>query len=320
MSREKPSPDKPSPDRPVKANIFAAGAVLWRKSPTNPYEIEIALIHRPRYDDWSFPKGKLDPGETSIVAAVREIGEETGITAQLGRHLSRVTYPIPGHRKLKRVEYWAAEAASGQFTANNEVDELRWLPPDRVPDQLSYPMDRTILRRFMQLPPDTTTVLLVRHAKAGSSNKYTGDDTLRPLDTKGLVQAEALVPQLQAFGATEISSADRTRCTQTMEPLAEALGTPIRIEPLLSEEGYAADPAGARARARKIAALGGVQVICSQGGVIPDLMEWWAERDGIQLPSARNRKASTWVLSLSGGRLVAADHIDSPLPVIRKAD
>ncbi|QBJ95149.1 NUDIX hydrolase [Rhodococcus sp. ABRD24] len=309
-----------SPDKRAKANIFAAGAVLWRKSPSNPYEIEIALIHRPRYDDWSFPKGKLDPGETAIVAAVREIAEETGISAQLGRHLSRVTYPIPGHRRLKRVDYWAAEAVSGEFTANDEVDELIWLTPDRVAEQLSYPMDRTILRRFQQLPPDTTTVLLVRHAKAGSSKRYTGDDTQRPLDDKGLVQADALVAELEAFGASAISSADRTRCTQTVEPLARRLGVPVHLEPLLSEEGYLADPIGARARARKIAAMGGVQVICSQGGVIPDLMQWWAERDGIELPPARNRKASTWVLSLSGGKLVAADHIDSPLPVTRRSD
>ena len=320
LSPENPRPDKPTTDKPVKANIFAAGAVLWRKSPSNPYEIEIALIHRPRYDDWSFPKGKLDPGETAIVAARREIFEETGIEAQLGRHLSGVTYPIPGHRKLKRVEYWAAEAVSGEFEPNDEVDELRWLAPEHVAEQLSYPMDRMILRRFAQLPPDTTTVLLVRHAKAGSSKKYSGDDNLRPLETKGRIQAEALVPQLLAFGATAISSADRTRCVETVEPLAARLGVPIRIEPLLSEEGYAADPASARARARKIAAMGGVQVICSQGGVIPDLMQWWAERDGVQLPPARNRKASTWVLSLSGGKLVAADHIDSPLPIVRSSN
>lgn len=320
LSTEKPHPDNSTADKPVKANIFAAGAVLWRKSPSNPYEIEIALIHRPRYDDWSFPKGKLDPGETAIVAAVREIHEETGIDAQLGRHLSGVTYPIPGHRKLKRVEYWAAEAVAGRFEPNDEVDEMLWLAPDRVAEQLSYPMDRTILRRFTQLPPDTTTVLLVRHAKAGSSKKYTGDDTLRPLEAKGRLQAEALVPQLRAFGASEISSADRTRCIQTVEPLAEALSVPIRIEPLLSEEGYAADPTSARARARKIAAMGGVQVICSQGGVIPDLLEWWADRDGVHLPPARNRKASTWVLSMSGGRLVAADHIDSPLPIVRSSN
>lgn len=309
-----------SPDKPVKANIFAAGAVLWRKSPGNPYEIEIALIHRPKYDDWSFPKGKLDPGETAITAAVREIHEETGITAQLGRHLSGVTYPIPGHRRLKRVEYWAAEAVSGQFTPNDEVDEMLWLPPDEVPDQLSYPMDRTILRRFVQLPPDTTTVLLVRHAKAGNRTKYVGDDRERPLDDKGRTQAEALVAQLRAYGASEVASADRTRCTQTVQPLADVLGVPIHIEPLLSEEEYAADPSGARARARKIAARGGVQVICSQGGVIPDLLEWWAKRDGVVLPPARNRKASTWVLSFSGGRLVAADHIDSPLPIVRNTD
>ncbi|WP_305092018.1 NUDIX hydrolase [Prescottella sp. R16] len=320
MSPQHPHPDNAAIDKPVKANIFAAGAVVWRKSPANPYEIEIALIHRPRYDDWSFPKGKLDPGETSIAAAVREIREETGLDAQLGRYLSGVTYPIPGHRKLKRVEYWAAEAVSGEFEPNDEVDELRWLAPDLVPDQLSYPMDRTILRRFAHLPPDTTTVLLVRHAKAGSRKKYSGDDTLRPLESKGRIQAEALVPQLLAYGAVEITSADRTRCIQTVEPLAESLGVPVRVDPLLSEEGYAADPTAARARIRKIAALGGTQVICSQGGVIPDLLQWWADRDGVTLPPARNRKASMWVLSLSGGRLVAADHVDSPLPVARNTN
>ncbi len=293
--------------------------MLWRKSPSNPDEIEIALIHRPRYDDWSFPKGKLDPGETSIIAAVREIREETGLDAQLGRYLSGVTYPIPGHRKLKRVEYWAAEAVSGEFVPNDEVDELRWLAPDAVPEQLSYPMDRTILRRFAQLPADTTTVLLVRHAKAGSRKTYSGDDTLRPLETKGQLQAEALVPQLHAFGASDITSADRTRCVETVDPLAATIGVPVRIEPLLSEEGYAADPAAAHARVLEIAALGGVQVISSQGGVIPDLLQWWADRDGVALPPARNRKASVWVLSLSDGRLVAADHLDSPLPVVRTA-
>ncbi len=97
----------------------------------------------------------------------------------------------------------------------------------RRPDQLSYPMDRTILRRFVQIPPDTTTVLLVRHAKAGSRKKYEGDDDTRPLDEKGRVQAEALVGQLRAFGASEVSSADRTRCVQTVEPLAASLEVPI---------------------------------------------------------------------------------------------
>jgi len=307
-----------SPGKPVKANIFAAGAVLWRKSPDNPDEIEIALIHRPKYEDWSFPKGKLDPGETAVVAALREVQEETGIRGRLGRHLGALTYPIPGHRRLKRVEYWAAEVRDGEFAANSEVDEMRWLPVSEVADELSYPMDRRMLRRFTAQPPDTATLLLVRHAKAGSRKRYKGDDTTRPLDANGRRQADALVAQLDAFGATDITSADRTRCIQTVEPLARMLDTTVRLDSLLSEESYSADPAAARTRVRKIAARGGVQVICSQGGVIPDLLEWWADVDGIALPPARNRKASTWVLSLSGGKLIAADHIDSPLPPSRK--
>ncbi|KAA0024238.1 NUDIX hydrolase [Antrihabitans cavernicola] len=302
--------------RPVKANIFAAGAVLWRASPTAPGEAEVALIHRPRYDDWSFPKGKIESGETAIIAATREVGEETGIGCRLGRHISRVTYAVPGHRKLKRVDYWAAEAAAGKFVPNNEVDELRWVPADHAVDELSYPVDRQVLRSFLRYPADTKTVLIVRHAKAGRSERYRGDDRLRPLDTLGRKQAAALEPQLAAFGATHVHSADRTRCVRTVQPLADSLKVDIKLEPLLSEEDYAADRDGGRARARKIASKSGVRVICSQGKVIPDLVRWWAERDGISLPPARNRKASMWVLSLSNDKLVAADHVDSPLPII----
>ncbi len=303
-------------DKPVKANIFAAGAVLWRKAPQDPSAIEIAVVHRPKYDDWSFPKGKLDPGETFLTAAVREVREETSITGRFGRHLGGVTYPIPGHRKLKRVEYWSAEAVDGDFGPNSEVDVLYWLPVTEVADHLSYPMDRMILRRFVSLRPDTKTVLLVRHAKAGSRKRYKGDDNVRPLDAKGKEQSAALVEQLKIFGADSVFAADRTRCIDTVMPLAEALGVEISTEPLLTEEGYEADPDAARARALQIAALEGTPVICSQGGVIPDLMRWWADTAGVALPSARNRKASTWVLSFLDGRLVAADHLDSPLPKV----
>lgn len=306
----------PPPKRPstIRTNVFAAGVVLWRKAPGNPYEIEIALIHRPKYDDWSFPKGKLDPGETPAVAAVREAQEETGFHVHLGRHVTRIAYPVPGHRKRKRVDYWAAEARSGRFVPNDEVDELRWLPPEEVPDALSYPMDHKVVRRFLKVPADTTTVLLVRHATAGRRGTYPGDDRQRPLDSAGLVQAEALSTLLQAFGATAVHAADRTRCVQTVEPLARALGTEIEVEPSLSEEAYRDDPTTARARVRKIATRGGVQVICSQGDVIPDLVQWWAQRDGVTLPPARNRKGSTWVLSLSGGVLVDAHHLATALP------
>lgn len=301
-------------DKPLRANIFAAGAVLWRISPDDHNEIDVAIVHRPKYDDWSFPKGKVDPGETSVDAAVREVAEETGFDSRLGRYLSTVTYPIPGHRKMKKVDYWAAKAEDGKFEPNDEVDELRWVAPKEAVHQLSYPMDHKILRRFLKQPVDTETVLLVRHAKAGRRSRYKGDDALRPLDSMGEAQAAALVSQLSAFGADSVHAANRRRCVQTVQPLADSLSVQITLEPLLSEEGYWDAPQEARQRALDIAGLGGVQTICSQGKVIPDLLQWWADRDGVTLPPNRNRKGSVWVLSLRDGKLLAADHLASPLP------
>ncbi|GAA5084314.1 NUDIX hydrolase [Nocardia iowensis] len=298
-------------DPRITANIHAAGAVLWRR--TADGAVEIAVVHRPKYQDWSLPKGKLDPGETPVLAAVREVREETGLDCKLGRYLGHVTYPVPGHRKLKRVDYWAAEVAGGEFTANSEVDVLSWYPLDRVMEQLSYPMDRQVLRAFTRLPADTHTMLLVRHAKAGRRDRFSGPDPLRPLDRSGHAQARALVSNLLAFGASEIHSADPVRCVQTVTPLAEKLGVEIILEPLLSEIGYAAAHDEARQRIVSLVSDTEVPVVCSQGKVIPDLLRWWADRDGITLPSARNRKGSVWVLSFAGGRLVAADHLDRSL-------
>ncbi len=298
-------------DPRVTANILAAGAVVWRWSTDGA--IEIAVVHRQKYDDWSLPKGKLDPGETPMVAAVREVAEETGLRCRLGRYLGHVTYPVTGHRKLKRVDYWAAAVLDGEFEVNSEVDALQWHRVDQVMDRLSYPMDRRIVRSFLRLPPDTTTLLVVRHAKAGRRSRFAGPDEERPLEKSGIEQALLLVPNLLAFGVTEIHSAPPVRCLDTVRPLADELAVDIVPEPLLSEKGYAAAPQEALARARELASPDTVRVICSQGKVIPYLLGEWAEIDGVTLPPARNRKGSVWVLSLADGRLVAADHLDKAL-------
>lgn len=300
-------------DPRITANIHAAGAVLWRPAADGSGTIEIAVIHRPKYQDWSLPKGKLDPGETPVVAAVREVAEETGLQSTLGRYLGHVTYPIPGHRRLKRVDYWAATAPAADFVANSEVDVLTWYPLDRVMEQLSYPMDRQVVRTFSRMPARTNTLLLVRHAKAGRRGRFTGPDDERPLEKAGQAQAQALVPNLLAFGPSQIHSADPARCVETVQPLAEKLGIEIVREPLLSESGYAEAPDAARERVRALVSDHTVPVVCSQGKVIPDLLSWWADRDGITLPSARNRKGSVWALSFVGERLVAADHMDRTL-------
>ena len=290
--------------------VLAAGAVLWRPGHRESAE-EVAVIHRPRYDDWSLPKGKVDPGETEPVAAVREVLEETGHHVQLGRRIATVSYPI--EPRTKKVQYWSARSIGGSFAPNSEVDDLIWLPAAAAIKKVSYPYDRKILRRWAKQPPDTKSVLIVRHGTAGSKSRFSGDDKLRPLDKKGRAQAEALVAQLSTFGPTDVYSADRVRCHQTVEPLAEELGVTINNEPSLTEEAYADNPKRGRRRVLQIAESHRTPVICTQGKVIPDLIAWWCERDGVRPDKSRNRKGSTWVLSLADGRLIAADHIGSPL-------
>lgn len=293
--------------------VYAAGAVLWRSGSADPAnsDLEIALIHRPRYDDWSLPKGKVDPGETAPVAAVREVFEETGHHAILGRRLDMVSYPIEAG--VKKVYYWAARSTGGEFIPGNEVDELVWLPVANAMKKLNYAQDRKMLRRFAKHPADTHTVLVVRHGTAGRKSRFSGDDTQRPLDKRGRAQAEALVPQLLAFGASDVYAADRLRCHQTIGPLAEELGVTVHNEPALTEESYAKNPKRGRHRILRIAEREGTPVICTQGKVIPDLIAWWCERDGVRPDKSRNHKGSTWVLSLSAGRLLAADHIGGAL-------
>jgi 8-oxo-dGTP pyrophosphatase MutT (NUDIX family)/broad specificity phosphatase PhoE len=290
--------------------VLAAGCVLWRPGHRESAE-EVAVIHRPRYDDWSLPKGKVDPGETEPVTAVREVFEETGHHVQLGRRIATVSYPIDP--RTKKVQYWSARSIGGSFAPNNEVDDLIWVSAAAAIKKVSYAYDRKVLRRWAKHPADTKSVLIVRHGTAGSKSRFSGDDKIRPLDKKGRAQAEALVAQLATFGPTDVYSADRVRCHQTVEPLAEELGVTINNEPTLTEEAYADNPKRGRRRALQIAESHRTPVICTQGKVIPDLIAWWCERDGVRPDKSRNRKGSTWVLSLANGRLIAADHIGTAL-------
>jgi 8-oxo-dGTP diphosphatase len=290
--------------------VLAAGAVLWRPGYRESAP-EIAVIHRPRYDDWSLPKGKVDPGETEPVTAVREVFEETGHHVELGRRVATVSYPI--EQRTKKVQYWSARSLGGSFAPNNEVDDLLWLPAPAAIKKVSYAYDRKVLRGWAKEPADTQSVLIVRHGSAGSKSRFSGDDKIRPLDKKGRAQAEALVAQLSAFGPTDVYAADRVRCHQTVQPLAEELGVTINNEPTLTEEAYADNPKRGRRRVLQIAGSHRTPVICTQGKVIPDLIAWWCERDGVRPDKSRNQKGSTWVLSLAEGRLIAADHIGSAL-------
>ncbi|WP_116040680.1 NUDIX hydrolase [Amycolatopsis palatopharyngis] len=308
--------------------IRAAGAVLWRnREAGTDSAIEVAVVHRPRYDDWSLPKGKLDPGETVPVAAVRELREETGFEAVLGRYLLQVDYEVDhrGVRSDKIVDFFSARAVFGGFAANDEVDDLRWLPVREAEAMLTYHADVAVLREFCALPAQLTTVLLIRHAKAGKREEWTGDDDLRPLSDAGQRQAEAVRTMVRAFHPDRVLAAPRLRCVQTVQGVAEDLGTEVRHESLLAEEGYWRDPVLGTARLLAIVGDGGTPLISSQGGVIPAVVTALAERDGVALASGKSgtvsaKKGSLWLLSFrppteaDGPRLVAATYFPSPLP------
>lgn len=281
---------------------------MWR---AGAGEVEVALVHRPRYDDWSVPKGKLEPLESTRVAAVREVGEETGARVALGRFLARTHYRVGADHK--KVEYFAARYLSGELRPSHEVDEMRWLPVSAARAALSYDRDREVLDAFTALPQDLTTVLLVRHAKAGSKSEWDHEDDLRPLSKNGRKQLAPVRVLGTLYGAERVYSAPLVRCVATVQPVADDLGVPIAEEKLLSEKAYPGREETAVDRVAEIASAGGTAVICSQGGVIPDLVARLATRSGLSLGRhLAAKKGSVWALFFDGTRLAAADYLAVP--------
>jgi 8-oxo-(d)GTP phosphatase len=300
-----------------KSPVRAAGGVVWREAAGDSAgaQLEVALIHRPRYDDWSIPKGKLAPGESELDGALREVFEETGYRVRPGRGLGEVRYAkrSDGVRREKVVRYWAMQAVGGAFTPSREVDELRWLHPEAAQALLTRASDREVLSRFTAGPVQTRSVLLVRHASAGERTEWEGDDRERPLDDAGWEQAEELVRLLSRFEVDQIVSADYLRCVQTVQPLGDSLRIEIREEPLLSEDRFPQRPDEAVELLRTLGKNGQSVVACSQRAVIPELLRRLASEDGVALPDPpRSKKGSVWSLSFDGPRLCAAEYFPPP--------
>jgi 8-oxo-dGTP diphosphatase len=278
---------------------------VWRH--TADGGTEVALVHRPRYDDWSLPKGKLDAGEHALTAAVREIAEETGLDVVSGRRSVRTRYPVP--EGDKRVDYWVMQAVGGDFEPNDEVDELRWLPVHAAWELVAHEQDRLVLADLVRTDvPLMPSLLLVRHGRAGSRSDWDGPDDLRPLDDRGRGQARRLAEVLPAFGPLQVLSAPPVRCRDTVAPLAERLGLDIGPVPELGEEGFADDPDAGLATVERLLAPRsepGVTVVCSQGGAIPSALMAL----GVQFAETRDyppcAKGSIWVLGGRSGALIA---------------
>ena len=283
--------------------VRAAGGVLYRPAGAGP---EIAVVHRPRYDDWSLPKGKLEHGEHPMAGAVREVREETGVSGCPELSLPPVHYTLPDGRP-KTVDYWLMRATdTGPVQDTDEVDQLVWLPLPAAAERVSYDDERVLLDRVAGLPPVTAVAALVRHAHAGERKKWAGNDALRPLDPVGQAQAERLAELLVLLHPERLVTAGPLRCKQTLEPLAAVLGEmPIVIDGAFAEPPDARDaPAKAKLGAQRLLELrgDGVPVICSQGKVMPAMLAALAGE--MDAEPFKTPKGGGWVLTWSGDRLL----------------
>jgi len=210
----------------------AAGVVVWRPGR------EVLLVHRPRYDDWSFPKGKLDPDETAPVAAVREVREETGLDVRLGPPLPDQEYAVGAGHKV--VHYWVGWAADDDdvsgYPPNHEVDAVAWVPLDEARGRLSYRRDRETLEAACEWRRPTRALVVLRHGKARSRKSWDGDDRDRTLDELGEEQARRLAPLLGVWDVAHVVTSSSARCVQTVTPYARAAGRKVRTSDALSEE------------------------------------------------------------------------------------
>ena len=221
------------PEPTARADVVAAGAVVLRRGQ------RVLLVHRPRYDDWSFPKGKVDRGEHVTAAAVREVAEETGLHVRLGVPLTPQAYAVAGGR-TKIVHYWVGRAVVSDdvsgYLVNSEIDEVDWVPVAQAVDQLTYDYDRHTLREAVKRRKKTRALVVVRHGDARARKSWRKDDRLRPLLKAGTLQAERLVTVLAAYDVTTIATSTNARCVQTLAPYADVTGFEMMRLDGLSEE------------------------------------------------------------------------------------
>ncbi len=273
-----------SASKSTASEIRAAGVVLLRE---HEGATQVCVLHRPNHQDWSLPKGKIDPGEHVVTAAAREALEETGERVTLGIPLPTQHYRVEGHRKS--VRYWAGWVRSGGpgFSPNREVDDLEWLSPKAAEHRLTYPRDIGLMQTAV-VAQRTSPLVIQRHTQAVRRAVWgKKKDELRPLASSGRKRALALVPIFSAFGVERIRSSDTVRCQDTVKPFAVVTGRKIEPEHLFSEAGLDPDSAATFARLDELLVDPSAQVLCTHGPVLPSLLKHLAKEIGIK-PSAHH--------------------------------
>lgn len=230
--------------------VLAAGALVWRLKND---KLQVLVVHRPRYDDWSFPKGKAEPGESMVLTAIREVAEETGRQIVLGRYLGKARRRLVSGRK-KRTLYWAAqvlpEAGPGEGlraavkpASKHEIDKVRWWKAEKAARKLTHADDKRLLARLVDWYESgqlqVRSLVLVRHAKAVSRATWgygINSEITRPLVMgRGQAQARDVAALLSAYGVGELVSSPWKRCVDTLAPYAHGCGLDLRSDEAFTE-------------------------------------------------------------------------------------
>jgi len=297
----------PRPKLPdVTRLIRAAGGVVFRN--TAKGNLRVLVAHRPRYDDWSLPKGKADTGETPEETAVREVLEETGYHCRIVAPLGATRYRVSGG--VKEVSWYAMKPLpnSPGFKKNSETDAIKWLSRRKAVALLDYDHEQNLVQETdLKKLAQTGTLRLLRHTTAGDRSKWKGSDLRRPLTRKGRRQAEAIARSLEHAGIERIVSSPYDRCLQTAEPISTLTGARIEVSDALAEEGDLD-----AAYALVDALVGTNAVVCAHGDLIPALINrmMWA---GLSLSSRFYcSKGSIWEIEVDGGKFTTGHYVPPP--------
>lgn len=286
-----------------KPTIWAAGAVVYRMRKGKP---DLLLAHRPRYDDWSLPKGKLDRGEKFKDCAEREVFEETGVEGVVEQQIGTVGYVTPaGNRKA--VRYWLLRAKDESFVPNPEVDKIRWFRIGKALEKSTYSRDEALLATAAAMARDRMPgkIYVVRHAHAGDKRKWKRKDAVRPVSRKGHFQIEAIVNRLVKVPVNAVVSGPTLRCEQTVGPLAERLGLHVKASRRLRRDAPLEDVLRLIRKHK-----GNRTVMCSHGETVGPLIEHLAADDAVDFKGALEwPKGSIWELTTRRGRVIKARYI-----------
>jgi 8-oxo-dGTP diphosphatase len=301
----------------MSAAVIAAGLVIWRKSDSK--DVEIAVVHRPRYNDWSIPKGKLEVGEALLACAYREGQEETGLNFSMGPFIGETEYVVT--EGIKKVSYWAARASADQspFHANDEVDQLQWWTLDQALESLTRDSDKEIVAKFMDTPFEATPLVMLRHAKALAREEWHGEDEDRPLDNLGQIQAKRMLSIYQAYGLQSIVTSDAVRCYDTVLPMARALGIEPVITKEISEYTFKKDKDRAKDYIRELASEVGKEstttLICSHNPVLPKMLEKLLKKSELREVApdlAKLQPGDAWVVFMKKKKIAQIDSLSAP--------